>query len=145
MISSCCYCCLPQAASHELDSDIPNDSNSDPNLTAAQHAAATAATSDGVLVEPGTPLRTGGGADDEDDFMVVKHRHVPPDEQLQLESAGQDAAAEMQEQRPKKRIRMKIKAGRASGSRLVFDDQGGAQAPLAMLGHDRQVEHHIAG
>ncbi|GBF94447.1 ATP-dependent RNA helicase [Raphidocelis subcapitata] len=86
----------------------------------------------------------GGGAgsdgDGEDDFLVVKTRHVydgdepePPAPPPPTAAATAAAAAAAAEARPKKRKKQKIKLGGVSGARTVFDEHGNALDPLELL------------
>lgn len=73
-------------------------------------------------------------AAEEDDFLVVKRRHIH-------ESAPSAApASAVEEPKKQKRKRLKIWKASASGSRVVFDEEGRAQDPLAQLSLPHDAE-----
>jgi hypothetical protein len=74
------------------------------------------------------------GAAAEDDFLVVKRHDI-------YEAAPSAApASAVEEPKKQKRKKLKISKASASGSRVVFDEEGRAQDPLAQLNLPHDAE-----
>ena len=65
--------------------------------------------------------------------MVAQH-HTGPSQHPNADMRRVCRDAADVQARPPKRQKLRIAAGRATGSRVVFDDQGLEQAPLEQLG-----------
>lgn len=74
------------------------------------------------------------GAAEEDDFLVVKRRDI-------YEAAPSAVpAVAVGEPKKQKKKKLKISKASASGSRVVFDEEGRAQDPLAQLSLPNDAE-----
>ena len=72
-------------------------------------------------------------AQEEEDFLTVKHKHVLSADMGEDTTTGPTPDDEILLPGKKKKRKLRIDPGKASGQRVVFDEGGEAQAPLAAL------------
>lgn len=112
-----------EASSSEEDSDSGSESD--------KEAADKAMARGGKAENGGRAHGFGAAADvsgsDDDDLLVVKTRHTYDDAPGAPEAPLVDAPI------AKRKKRLKINPGKTTGTRVVFDDEGKAVAPLELL------------
>ena len=81
--------------------------------------------------------------EDDDDFLVLKRKHAANTDAADEEAGAADMRLDPVVPIPKKKKKMKIKVGKTSGKKVVFDDEGRALDPLEALAGDLNSDEEL--